>query len=119
LEHLFDLIDGLVRLNFRSHVLNNFALLIDDKLGKVPGNIFGNLLFLVVQLTVLLKESVNLVGVLAVNIALLEEGELGTPSVRSVLLNVLIGVRLLSTELVAREREHLESLAGVLLVKLN
>lgn len=87
------------------------TLSINNELGsEVPGDVTGE---------GLLEEAVDGVHVLAVHVALLQEGEGDTELIRDVLLDLVLRSRLLSTELVGREGNDLEVLASEILVDLD
>jgi hypothetical protein len=58
-------------------ISHNFAFAVDEELGEVPGDHFGGMLALIVEAALFAEIFVDRVQVAAVDIHLLEKGELG------------------------------------------
>ena len=97
--------------------LYDLALLIDEEICEIPGDLSGHFLLLVVEFAVFAQILVNGVCGRPVHLDLGEHGEPHSVSHGSSL-DFLIGARLLVFELVAGERQNLETLVSILLVDL-
>ena len=97
--------------------LYDLALLIDEEFCEIPGDLSSHFLLLVVEFAVFAQILVNGVCVGPVHFDLGEHGEPYSVSHGSSL-DFLIGARLLVFELVAGERQNLETLVSILLVDL-
>ena len=97
---------------------HDLALLVDEELGEIPGNLSSHILLFVVELAISTQELVNGVCVGPVHLNLREHGEPNSQS-HSCFLNFLVGARLLVFELVAWERQNFETFVSILLVDLH
>ena len=104
IEMRHDVRDHLNRLNWVIVEALHVALLVDQVLSKVPGDLrFG----------LVLEPLEERVRIVANDFDLLHQGELDCVVLGNPLVDLKLGVRLLSTELVAWECEDLESAVAV------
>jgi hypothetical protein len=90
-------------LGLRMVVFDDLSVVVHHELGKIPGNLMGFVVFLVVELTVVSEESINGMCVLSIDFDLLHYGEVAIVLAPDEVLNFLRSSRLLLPELVARE----------------
>ena len=91
-----------------SVVLHDLAGGVNQELGEIPLD----------EVSRWIQDLVNIVALVSMHIHLLREGKSGTV-LRHELLDLGGGARLLGAELVARDCDDLEALAGEVLVDLN
>jgi hypothetical protein len=105
-----DVREDLVRCDRRRVVLNDFALVVKEELGEIPGDVAT------LERGVLSEPLEQRDGVRTVDIDLRHHRERNVVRRLGPLLDLLIRARLLSSKLVARERINLKTLAVILLV---
>ena len=97
---------------------DNFAFLIDQKLGEVPGNLLRLALLTVIELTLAAQEAIEFTCLLAINILLCQDWALEI-FVKGELTNICRSAGLLATELIARYGNYFETLLIKLPMQLN
>ena len=118
-EHLYDGCSHCERTGAWSFILDDFALAIHQELCEVPGDSGGSLGVLVVKFTVQSEVLINVASVLPIHFGFLKHRKIYAVSCPGVLHDLLVGARLLASELVAREGQNLETLGLQLGVELN
>ena len=100
-------------------VFKDFAITIDEELGKIPRNSLCSLCCRVVQLTVHAQILVDFACSVSVDFGFLEHWESHAVCGLGPFCDLLICAWLLASELVARKSENLEPLGSILIVELN
>lgn len=116
MKHLLDLGDQALGLHDRLVVVHNLALLVNQKLCKVPGDLTRHLLLGIVEAAVAAEELVSLVRISAIYVALGHDGVLGAVLAACECRDFLVSARLLVAELVAGEGKNFEASASELFV---
>jgi hypothetical protein len=111
-QHLFDL-------RRRREELDNLALRIDEKFGKVPGNDFGCSGLSIIELTVVPEIDEERMSLFSIDLNLLHHRELNIEILFCEFLNLLRGAIFLTKELVARESEDFEAIVSPSLMGLD
>lgn len=90
--------------------LNNFTILVKQKFGEIPLNLFTFIWLGVPHLRVGSQPTVNRMGVFSVDINFLKNREFHVVVLVHKLLYIFLSSRLLTLELIARESKYLKSL---------
>jgi hypothetical protein len=100
-------VDYQVEIGLGVKIFDHFSIAVHKEFGEVPGNQLHAFIRSVNEFTVISEISIDGVSVFAVDLNLRHHGKLHTILLGNILVDLLIGSRLLFAELVAGESQNL------------